>query len=117
MNFCVNSREGTTFLSSVECSKDAHTGRFIFDYVDKCIKEVGPQNVIQVVTNNAANNMVAAKLLIEKRPNMFWTSCAAHTIDLMLEAIGKEGKFKEWIAKAKTLTIFIYAHHRTLALM
>ncbi|GJX80081.1 NB-ARC domains-containing protein [Tanacetum coccineum] len=35
----------------------------------------------------------------------------------MLEAIGKEGKFKEWIAKAKTLTIFIYAHQRTLALM
>lgn len=72
---------------------------------------------MQVITDNAANNMAAAQLLVTKRPNIFWTSCAAHTIDLMLEAIGKEGKFKEWIAKAKTLTIFIYAHHRTLALM
>ncbi|GJZ07223.1 putative transcription factor/ chromatin remodeling BED-type(Zn) family protein [Tanacetum coccineum] len=122
MNFCVNSREGTTFLSSVECSKESHTGQFIFDYVDKGIKDVGPQNVIQVVTDNAANNMAASQLLVNKRPSIFWTSCAAHNIDLMLEAIGKEaigkeGKFKDWIAKTKTLTIFIYAHHRTLALM
>ena len=117
MNFCVNSRVGTTFLSSVECSKDSHTGKYIFEYVDKCIEDVGPQNVIQVVTDNASNNMAASQLLIEKRPNMFWTSCAAHTIDLMLEAIGKEAKFKGLISKAKTLTIFIYAHHRTLAMM
>nr|GEX87903.1 hypothetical protein [Tanacetum cinerariifolium] len=91
MNFCVNSREG--------------------------IEDVGPQNVIQVVTDNAANNMAAAQLLVNKRPSLFWTSCAAHTIDLMLEAISKECKFKDLIAKGKTLTIFIYAHHRTLALM
>ncbi|GJZ32827.1 hAT transposon superfamily protein [Tanacetum coccineum] len=92
-------------------------GQFIFEYVDKGIEDVGLQNVIQVVTDNAANNMAAAQLLVTKKPNIFWTSCAPHTIDLMLEAIGKEGKFKEWIAKAKTLTIFIYAHHWTLALM
>lgn len=35
----------------------------------------------------------------------------------MFEAIGKEPKFKNWIAKARTLTIFIYTHHKTLALM
>ncbi|GJT07184.1 putative transcription factor/ chromatin remodeling BED-type(Zn) family protein [Tanacetum coccineum] len=114
MNFYVNSRKGTTFLSLVECSTNSHTWQFIFEYVDKGIKDVGSQNVIQVVTDNVANNMAAAQLLEMKKPNIFWTSCAAHTIDLMLEAIGKEGKFKEWIAKAKTLTIFIYAHHRTL---
>ena len=49
MNFCVNSREGTTFISSVECSPQSHTGEFIFDYVDKGIEDVGPQNVVQVV--------------------------------------------------------------------
>nr|GEV11040.1 hypothetical protein [Tanacetum cinerariifolium] len=105
------------WAQNVECSKESHTGQFIFDYVDKGIEDVGPQNVIQVVTDNAANNMVAAQLLVNKRPSIFWTSCAAHTIDLMLEAIGKEGKFKDLISEAKTLTIFIYAHHRTLALM
>nr|GEY69404.1 putative transcription factor/ chromatin remodeling BED-type(Zn) family [Tanacetum cinerariifolium] len=95
MNFCVNSRECTTFLSFVECSKEYHIGQFIFDYVDKGIEDVGPQNVIQVVTDDAANNMVATQLLVNKRPSIFWTSYASHTIDLMLEAIGKEDESKK----------------------
>ncbi|TXG67650.1 hypothetical protein EZV62_008925 [Acer yangbiense] len=87
MNLCVNCKEGTTFLSSKESSNEAHTGEHIFDYVLKCIEQVGPQNVVQVVTDNAANNMAAAKMLREKMPTIFWSSCATHTINLMLEAL------------------------------
>ncbi|XP_052207042.1 uncharacterized protein LOC127811330 [Diospyros lotus] len=117
MNLCVNSNAGTAFLSSRESSDEAHTSELIFEYVDKCIEQVGPQNVIQVVTDNAANNMRATKLLKVKRPNIFWTSCATHTINLMLESIGKLSKYKKVIDQAKSFTIFIYAHHKTLSLM
>lgn len=55
--------------------------------MEACIKDVGPEHVVQVVTDNATNNMGAAKLLKEKRPKIFWTSCATHTINLMLEGI------------------------------
>ncbi|KAJ9567018.1 hypothetical protein OSB04_002984 [Centaurea solstitialis] len=88
MNLCVNSRLGTAFLSSKEFSDIAHTSEVIFEYVDKCIDEVGHENVVQIVTDNASNNMGATKLLKLKRPKIFWTSCAAHTVNLMLEAIG-----------------------------
>ncbi|KAJ9547380.1 LOW QUALITY PROTEIN: hypothetical protein OSB04_019923 [Centaurea solstitialis] len=88
MNLCVNSRLGTVFLSSKEFSDVAHTSEVIFEYVDKCIDEVGHENVVQIVTDNASNNMGTAKLLKLKRPKIFWTSCAAHTVNLMLEAIG-----------------------------
>ena len=93
MNLCVNCKLGTSFLSSIECSNEAHIAKFIFEYVDKYIQEVGPNNVIQVVTDNASNNMAAAKLLREKRPHIFWTSCATHTLNLMLEAIGNSTVF------------------------
>ena len=56
--------------------------------MDKWIEEVGSKNVIQVVTDNASNNMAAAKLLNDKRPYTFWTSCATHTLNLILEGIG-----------------------------
>ena len=49
MNLCVNSNACTIFLSSIEFSNEAHISKLIFEYVDKCIKQVGPQNVIQVV--------------------------------------------------------------------
>ena len=95
MNLCVNCKEGTTFLSSKESSNEAHTGEHIFEYVFKCIEQVGLQNVVQVVTDNAANNMAAARMLREKIPNIFWSSCATHTINLILEGIGKLPRFKK----------------------
>jgi len=33
--------------------------------------------------------MIVGKLLMAKRPNLYWTSCAAHCLDLILEDIGK----------------------------
>ncbi|XP_050387268.1 uncharacterized protein LOC126803514 [Argentina anserina] len=117
MNLCVNCKKGTTFLSSKEASNDSHTGEYIFTYIENCIQEVGPQNVIQVVTDNASNNMAAAKNLQETRPHIFWNSCATHTINIMLQGIGNIPKFQVIIEKAKTFTVFIYSHHKTLAMM
>ncbi|XP_031101802.1 uncharacterized protein LOC116005702 [Ipomoea triloba] len=117
MNLCVNSRMGTVFISSKECSIEAHTSQFIFEYVEHGIQQVGEGNVVQIVTDNAANNMGAAKLLKEKRPLIFWTCCATHSINLMLESIAGLPRFKKVLDQAKTLTIFFYAHHKTLAMM
>ncbi|XP_019171429.1 PREDICTED: uncharacterized protein LOC109166984 [Ipomoea nil] len=117
MNLCVNSRLGTVFLSSKECSSEAHTSQFIFEYVEHGIEQVGENNVVQIVIDNAANNMGAAKLLKEKRPRLFWTCCATHSINLMLESIAGLPRFKKVLDQAKSLTIFIYAHHKTLAMM
>ena len=117
MNLCVNSRGGTCFLSSKDTSKDSHTGEFIFNYIDQCIEDIGADNIVQVVTDNATNNVAAAKMLKQKRPRIFWTGCAAHTVDLMLEGISKLSGFARIIDQAKAVTIFIYAHHKTLSMM
>ncbi|XP_031106336.1 uncharacterized protein LOC116010987 [Ipomoea triloba] len=117
MNLCVNSRLGTVFLSSKECSMEAHTSQFIFEYVKHVIQQVGEGNVVQIVTDNALNNMGVAKLLREKMPLIFWTCCATHSINLMLESIAGLPRFSRVLQQAKALTIFIYAHHKTLAMM
>ncbi|KAG7544115.1 hypothetical protein ISN45_Aa07g039810 [Arabidopsis thaliana x Arabidopsis arenosa] len=117
MNLCVNSRGGTCFLSSKDTSKDSHTGEFIFKYIEKCIGDIGAKKVVQVVTDNATNNVAAARMLKEMRPNIFWTGCAAHTIDLMLEGVSKLPWFAKVISQAKALTVFVYAHHKTLSMM
>ncbi|XP_075486407.1 uncharacterized protein LOC142526018 [Primulina tabacum] len=96
---------------------EAHTGVYVFEFVEKYIIEIGPQHVVQVVTDNATNNMVEADFFKITQPQIFWTSCPTYTINLMLEAIGKLLKFSGILEKAKALTIFIYAHHRTLAIM
>ena len=114
MNLCTNCAEGTEFISSKEMSDVSHTSEVIFELVDKAIEDLGPENVVQVVTDNATNNMGAKKLLEEKRPQIFWTSCAAHTINLMLQGIGSLTRFKRVVDQAKAFTIFVYGHTRTL---
>ncbi|XP_031106340.1 uncharacterized protein LOC116010991 [Ipomoea triloba] len=117
MNLCVNLRLDTVFLSSKECSMEAHTSQFIFEYVKHDIQQVGEENVVQIVTDNASNNMGAAKLLREKMPLIFWTCCVTHSINLMLESIAGLPRFSRVLQQANALTIFIHAHHKTLAMM
>jgi hypothetical protein len=114
MNLCTNCADGTSFISSKEMSHVSHTSEVIFELVDKAIEEIGSENVVQVVTDNASNNMGAKRLLEEKRPHIFWTSCAAHTINLMLQGIGNMPRFKKVVDQAKAFTIFVYGHTRTL---
>ncbi|XP_058216746.1 uncharacterized protein LOC131327614 [Rhododendron vialii] len=94
-------------LTGCSIMKDAWTDRKRRSIMNLCINYIGEQNVVQVVTDNASNNMAAVDLLKIKKPNIFWTSCGTHTINLMLEGIGKQSKFKGIIDKAKAFTIYV----------
>jgi hypothetical protein len=54
---------------------------------------------------------------MNKFSTLFWTPCAAHCLDLMLEVIGKIKEFSSCIAKTKKITSFIYGHGRIYDLM
>jgi uncharacterized protein DUF659 len=114
-NFLVNSPKGTIFLSSVDTSDISKTTDKVFDMLDAVVEKVGPENVVQVVTDNAANYKAKGEKLMDKRPTLFWTPCAAHCIDLMLEDLDKKIKVHSLtIAKARKITTYIYS--RTLLL-
>jgi hypothetical protein len=81
------------------------------------ILEVGAEHVVQVITDNAANYVVAGRMLMERHPTLFWTPCAAHCIDLMLEDIGKISFVKDIVDSSKSITKFIYNHASVLSLM
>ena len=61
----------------------------MFKYLDDVVEEIGEENVVQAITNNASNYVNARMRLMEKRRRLWWTPYAAHYIDLMLEDIGK----------------------------
>ncbi|KAM0843136.1 hypothetical protein ACQ4PT_057901 [Festuca glaucescens] len=117
MNLCMHCSGRTLFIRSEETSNVSHTAEVIFELLDKAIEELGPAHVMQVCTDNASNNMGAKKLLLEMRPKIFWSSCATHTINLMLQGIGNIKRFKTIVDQEKNVTIFIYVHHKTLAHM
>ncbi|XP_031392253.1 uncharacterized protein LOC116204300 [Punica granatum] len=112
-NFLVNSPKGTIFLTSIDTSDISKTRDKVFEMIDDIVEQVGEENVVQIVTDNAANYKAAGEMLMEKRKKLFWTPCAAHCIDLMLEDLEKKIKVHELtIMKGRKITTFIYS--RTL---
>ena len=66
--------------------------------------------MIQVVTDNANNNIAASKLLDIRRPHIFWIFCGAHTVNLMLQDITLIKPIQSAIIMAREVTAFIYGH-------
>ncbi|KAK4271022.1 hypothetical protein QN277_019778 [Acacia crassicarpa] len=102
------------FVKSVDASSYVKSGPKLFELLDNFVEEIGEKNVVQVVTDNGSNYVLAGKLLQAKREHLFWTPCAAHCLDLMLEDIEKIERVTKSIQRGIKLVGFIYNH--TLAL-
>ena len=89
----------------------------MFKYLDEVVEEIGKENVVQVITDNASNYVNAGMRLMEKMRRLWWTTCAAHCIDLMLQDIGKLNVHATTLSRARQVVKFIYGHTWVLSLM
>ncbi|KAL0320370.1 UNVERIFIED_CONTAM: hypothetical protein Sradi_5298500 [Sesamum radiatum] len=91
INFLVNSPKGTKFIGSVDASSYSHTGEKLFELLDKYVQQIGEKNVIQVITDSASANVLAA-----------------HCIDLMFEDFFKIPNLKKTYEQAVIINGYIY---------
>ncbi|KAG6467060.1 hypothetical protein ZIOFF_075138 [Zingiber officinale] len=75
------------FLKAINCEGQYKDKIFISKLLINAINEVGHQNVVQVVTDNAPVCKVAGLLVEAKYPHIFWTPCVVHTLNLALKNI------------------------------
>ena len=87
INFMIYCDRSMIYHSSFDTTNIPKTTDYIFSLMDKVIEEIGEKNVVQVVTDNEASFKTVSMLLMKKRKYLFWSPCAAHSIDLMLEDI------------------------------
>ncbi|KAH6756958.1 hypothetical protein C2S53_009192 [Perilla frutescens var. hirtella] len=107
---------GNVFLRSIDASDCVKDANKLFQLLDGVVEEIGEDIVIQVVTDNASAYKATGRMLIEKRKRLYWTPCAAHCIDLMLERIRELPQTKNVVLKAKRVANFIYNHQWVLSL-
>lgn len=56
----------------------------------KRLEVVDPDNMLQVVTDNAANCNVADKEVLKVHKHIFWLGCFVHTLNLIFNDFAKQ---------------------------
>ncbi|XP_057755684.1 uncharacterized protein LOC130974860 [Arachis stenosperma] len=117
-NFLVNSPKGTVFLYSLDTSDISKTTDKVVKMLEDAVEFVGEENVVQIVTDNAANYKAAGERMMETRKSLYWTPCAAHCIDLILEDFEKNLKVHETTIKnGRKITTFIYSRSMLISML
>jgi hypothetical protein len=75
------SATGAVFLAAHDSSSIIASCQNILDLLFKTINDVGPSNVIQVITDNATNCMGVSKIIEGVHPHIFWSACLVHTLN------------------------------------
>ncbi|GJN00319.1 hypothetical protein PR202_ga17743 [Eleusine coracana subsp. coracana] len=87
INFVAISGNSAMFLRADNCEGEVKTKEYIAEKLKYIIEEVGRHNVVQVITDNAANCKGAGLLIEAEYDNIFWTPCVVHTLNLALKSI------------------------------
>ncbi|RVW20428.1 hypothetical protein CK203_112414 [Vitis vinifera] len=99
INFLVYCPEGISFVKSVDALDIVKDATNLFQLFDEAIEWVGPLNVVHVVIDNAANYVVAGRLISQKHKHINWSLCAAHCLNLIFKDIGKIDHVAELILR------------------
>ena len=101
----------------MDVSDVSKTARLLHQLFREVVLYVGVENIVHMMTDNAANYVVASKLLMEEFPLIFWSPCAAHCINLILQDIGKLQSVCSVVEHASGIIKYIYNHCYSLYLM
>ncbi|KAG8500607.1 hypothetical protein CXB51_002656 [Gossypium anomalum] len=108
---------GATLMCDDVSSVRSRDAEFSYSLLDSVVEEIGENYIIQIVTDNEATMKAAGKKLMLKRKHLYWTSYAAHCLDLCLKDIGKRPSVAQVLDEAKKVTCFIYNHTWIVDLM
>ncbi|XP_074308360.1 uncharacterized protein LOC141643211 [Silene latifolia] len=116
INVMVACESGPMFIKAVDCSGEVKDKEYIASLLSEVIDEVGDQNVVQVLTDNASNCKGAGELIEGRYSHIYWTPCVVHTLNLALKNIcaarntnNNEETYNEchWITEIHVDALFI----------
>ncbi|XP_039811854.1 uncharacterized protein LOC120674800 [Panicum virgatum] len=108
INFLVYCNGMMYFWKSIDVTGKIQDHRLILKEITIVLNDIGPEDVIQIVTDNGSNFKKACKLLAEEYPHIVWQPCLAHTINLILKDIGKWDDHKAMIQSAQYICQWLY---------
>ncbi|GKA37840.1 putative hAT dimerization domain, ribonuclease H-like superfamily protein [Tanacetum coccineum] len=87
INFMATFENGPMFIKAVNCMGEFKSKEFIANLRKEIIDDIGHQNVVQIITDNAANCKGTGEIIKRLYPEIYWTPCVVHTLNLALKNI------------------------------
>jgi hypothetical protein len=117
INVIAVSPKGSMFLRAVDCEGEVKDAEFISRILIDSIESVGPDNVVQVITDNAKVCRAAGALVEARYDHIYWTPCTVHSLNLVMKAIGTQIEWvKEIYEEGEEIQMFVTNHHMSQAI-
>ncbi|KAI3816967.1 hypothetical protein L1987_10752 [Smallanthus sonchifolius] len=111
----VNCR-GAMFMYAEDFLGVEKTGVAISKFLLGAIETIGPSNVLQVVTDNAANCKAAGREIEKVYNHIFWSPCCVHTLNLIFKDLAIEFFWlNETYKKGKGIVKYFLNHTHALS--
>ncbi|KAE8774221.1 hypothetical protein D1007_53378 [Hordeum vulgare] len=78
------------FFYAEDFSEEEKTSETIAQFLLQAIEDIGPFNVLQVITDNASNCRVAGEEIQRVHKHTFWSPCVVHTLNLVFKDFAKK---------------------------
>ena len=115
INFIAAANNSCIFLNALDTSGEVKKGAFIACEISKSIESYGMENVVQVITDSAPNCVAARNILEHQYPNIVFSPCTAHCLDLLLNDLAKLPWLRDIISDSRNIVKFITTHQYSQA--
>jgi hypothetical protein len=116
LNMMCVSPAGKEFLEAIDTSGHMKDAVYIANVIKRYLIEVGPENVVQVCTDNASVMRKAVSIVQQQWPHLYFQECMAHVLNLLLQDWGLPQWASFVVEDAQKIVRFIRACHISLAL-
>jgi hypothetical protein len=117
INFMVSSQNGPIFLKAVDALGQYKDATYMGELFIKVIEDVGVDSCVQIITDNAPVCKAAGIIVEAKYPQIFWTPCIVHSLNLALKSIASD---VTWIGTliddARHIRNFVQNHTNALTI-
>ncbi|XP_012852150.1 PREDICTED: uncharacterized protein LOC105971802 [Erythranthe guttata] len=117
INFFVSSPSRTFFHKSVDASSYYKNTKYLSDLFDSVIQDFGPENVVQIITDNALNCPGLPNHILQNYGSIFVTPCASQCMNGILEDFCKVDWINRCVLQAQVVSRYIYNNSSMLDLM
>ena len=126
INVMAASGGNSMFVKSFDTSGNIKDADYVASLFLDVIEQEGPDNVVQIITDNASNFKAAGLSIEAKYAHIFWTPCVVHSLNLALKSMCEPNANSshyetcKWISKlisdCDEITMFILNHSRALTI-